>query len=286
MKQKAFRRLMIGFFIFIICWLILAQFMMKHRISDNKAKEEFSNAGVSLTTETKKINGFDIHYAKTGNDTFPTLFFVHGSPDGWTRYEEFMKDKELLSRYRMISIDRPGFGHSQFGDAKNLEDQSQLIGPLVKSIKNGRPIYAVGHSYGGAAIVKLQVDNQELFNGLVLLAAAVDPKEEKPERWRFIMKMPPLNYLLPGAYRPSNTELVYLKQDLQELDKEWEKISCPVWILHGDKDTYVPVANVEYAKKKLSKVKSVEVKILPGADHFIPKERYEEVKEVLMNLPV
>ena len=69
MKQKAFRRLMIGFFIFIICWLILAQFMMKHRISDNKAKEKFSKAGFSLTTETKKINGFDIHYAKTGNDT-------------------------------------------------------------------------------------------------------------------------------------------------------------------------------------------------------------------------
>lgn len=260
--------------------------MMKHRISDDKAKEKFSKAGVSLTTEIKKINGFDIHYAKTGSDTFPTLFFVHGSPDGWTRYEEFMKDKELLSRYRMISIDRPGFGHSQFGDAKNLEDQSQLISPIVKSIKNGKPIYGVGHSFGGPVIVKLQVDNQELFNGLVLLAAAVDPREEKPERWRFIMKVPPLNYLLPGAYRPSNTELVYLKNDLKELEKEWEKITCPVWILHGDKDTYVPVANADYAKNKLTKAKSVDVKILPGADHFIPKERYEGVKEVLMRLPI
>ena len=286
MKRKAFRQLPFGFFIFIITWLILAQCMMKHRISDNKAKEKFSKAGVSLTTDTKKINGFNIHYAKTGNDTFPTLFFVHGSPDGWTRYEEFMKDKELLSRYRMISIDRPGFGHSQFGDAKNLEDQSQLISPLVNSIKNGKPIYGVGHSYGGPVIVKLQVDNQDLFNGLVLLAAAVDPREEKPERWRFIMKMPPLNYLLPGAYRPSNTELVYLKKDLKELDKEWEKISCPVWIIHGNKDTYVPVANAEYAKKKLTKAKSVEVKILQGADHFIPKERYGEVKDVLMKLPI
>jgi pimeloyl-ACP methyl ester carboxylesterase len=120
-------------------------------------------------------------------------------------------------------------------------------------------------------IIKLLVDNQDLFNGLVLLAAAVDPQEEKPERWRFIMKTPPLNYLLPGAYRPSNTELVYLKKDLKELDKEWEKITCPVWIIHGDKDTYVPVANVNYAKKKLTKARSVEVKILAGADHFIPK---------------
>ena len=98
------------------------------------------------------------------------------------------------------------------------------------------------------------------------------------------MKIPPLNYLLPGAFRPSNEELVYLKNDLKELDKEWEKITCPVWILHGDKDTYVPVANADYAKKKLTKARSVEVNILKGADHFIPKERYEDVKEVLMRL--
>ncbi|HET6768260.1 MAG TPA: alpha/beta hydrolase [Chitinophagaceae bacterium] len=286
MKRKVFRRLLVGFLILMTVWLGFAQCSMKYRISDKKATEKFSKAGVTLSPGSIKVDGFDIHYAKTGNDTFPTLFFIHGSPDGWIRYEKFMQDKDLLARYRMISIDRPGFGHSQFGDAKNLEDQSQLISPLVQSFSNGKPIYGVGHSYGGPVIVKLQVDNQDLFNGLVLLAASVDPKEEKPEKWRYIMQVPPLKYFLPGAFRPSNTELVYLKNDLKELDKEWEKINCPVWIIHGDKDTYVPVANADYAKKKLTRAKSVEVKILPGADHFIPKERYEEVKEVLMRLPI
>src|SRR4030095_4322761 len=286
MKRKPFRRLLIGFLIFITVWVVFAQFSMKSRISDKKAKEKFLKEGVAVHTEFFKVDDFKIHYAKTGDDAFPTLFFVHGSPDSWTRYEEFMQDKDLLSKYRMISIDRPGFGYSQFGDAKNLEDQSKLISPFIRSIENGKPLYAVGHSYGGSMIVKLQVDNQDLFDGLVLLAAAVDPQEEKPEKWRFIMKIPPLNYLLPGAYKPSNTELVYLKKDLKELDKEWEKITCPVWIIHGDKDTYVPVANVNYAKKKLTKARSVEVKILAGADHFIPKERYEDIKEVLMRLPI
>ena len=75
---------------------------MKYRISDRKAKEKFSKEGVALNTESFKVDGFNIHYAKTGNDTFPTLFFVHGSPDGWTRYEEFMQDKDLLTKYRMI----------------------------------------------------------------------------------------------------------------------------------------------------------------------------------------
>ena len=286
MKRKIFRRLFIGFLILTTVWLVFAQCSMKFRMSDSEAKEKFSRNNVTLTTEFITIDGFKMHYAKTGHDTLPTLFFVHGSPGGWTAFERYMQDKDLLTNYRMISVDRPGFGYSKFGDAKNLDEQSKLISPLVKSFQNGKPMYAVGHSLGGPMIVKLQTENENLFAGLVFLAASNDPNLEKPERWRFIVKGSPLQYFLPGAFRPSNEELVYLKKDLKDLDKEWDKITCPVWIIHGDKDTFVPVENVDYTKKKLTKAKSVDVKILPGARHFIPWEQYEDIKAVLMKLPV
>ena len=285
MKRKFLRRLFISFFILITVWLVFAQCSMKFRVSDEEAKEKFSKNGVSLTTETIKVDGFNMHYAKTGNDTLPTLFFVHGSPGGWSAFEKYMQDKDLLRKYRMISVDRPGFGYSQFGDAENLQEQSNLISPIVKSIQNGKPMYAIGHSLGGPMIVKLQIDNENLFSGLVILAGSVDPGEEKPEKWRPALYRTPLKYFVPGAMRPSNEEIWYLKKDLREMDKEWEKITCPVWIIHGDKDTFVPVGNVEYAKKKLTKAKSVEIKILPGARHFIPWEQYEDIKAVLMKLP-
>ena len=286
MKRKIFRRLLIGFLILISVWLVFAQCSMKFRISDTEAKEKFTKDNVTLITEFITVDGFKMHYAKTGNDSLPTLFFVHGSPGGWSAFERYMQDKDLLSRYRMIAVDRPGFGYSQFGDAKNLEEQSKLISPIVKLFQNGKPMYAVGHSLGGPMIVKLQVDNENLFSGLVFLAASNDPDLEKPERWRYIMKVTPLNYFLPGAFRPSNEELVYLKKDLKDLDTEWEKITCPAWIIHGDKDTFVPVENVDYTKKKLTNTKSVEIKILPGARHFIPWEQYEDIKAVLLRLPV
>jgi pimeloyl-ACP methyl ester carboxylesterase len=286
MKRKIPRRLLTGFLILIAIWLVFAQCSMKFRMSDSEAKEKFSKNNIALTTEFITIDGFKRHYAKTGSDSLPTLFFVHGSPGGWTAFEKYMQDKDLLSKYRMISVDRPGFGYSQFGDSKNLDEQSKLISPIAKMFQNGKPMYAVGHSLGGPMIVKLQMDNENLFTGLVLLAASNDPNEEKPERWRYVMKATPLSYLLPGAFRPSNKELVYLKTDLKYLDKEWEKITCPVWIIHGDKDTFVPPGNVEYTKKKLTKAKSVEVKILPGARHFIPWEQYGDIKDVLMKLPI
>jgi pimeloyl-ACP methyl ester carboxylesterase len=284
MKRKFLRNTLIGFILLIIVCIAFAKCSMKFRISDAEAKEKFSKDNVELSTETIVIDGFKMHFAKTGNDSLPTLFFVHGSPGSWNAFEKYMRDKDLLNKYRMISIDRPGFGFSEFGNSKNLDDQSALISPLVKTFQNGKEVFAVGHSLGGPMIAKLLMNNQNIFDGLVLLAASVDPDEEKPERWRYVLKNSFLQFFLPGAFRPSNKELVYLKKDLWETDKEWEKINCPVWILHGDKDGFVPVGNADYAKKKLVNAKSVDVKILKGARHFIPWEQYQEIKDVLMKL--
>ena len=109
MKRKIFRRISIVFTIIVIAWLVFANYGFKFRISDSKAKKKFSDSGIILFTETVKVNGFEMHYAKTGNDTLPAIFFVHGSPGGWNEFERYMQDRELLSKYRIISIDRPGF---------------------------------------------------------------------------------------------------------------------------------------------------------------------------------
>src|SRR5262245_12885649 len=116
------------FLLMLLVWLVFAQFAMRFRISDDAAKKKFSKEGVVLFTETIKANGFDLHYAKTGNDTLPTLFFVHGSPGGWVKFMRYMYDKDLLEKYRMVSVDRPGFGYSEFGHVKSLQEQSDIIG--------------------------------------------------------------------------------------------------------------------------------------------------------------
>ena len=51
----------------------------------------------------------------------------------------------------------------------------------------------------------------------------------------------PLEYIVPGAMRPSNRELWYLKTDLVKLKEDFPKINIPVYIVHGDKDNMVPL---------------------------------------------
>ncbi|MBI2730447.1 MAG: alpha/beta hydrolase [Sphingobacteriales bacterium] len=272
------------FAVFLILWLIMAQSCMKMRISDSRAKENFKKAGVVLTTVTVPVGNRHIHYAKTGNDTFPTIVFVHGSPGEWGAFAQYMEDKDLLAKFRMISIDRPGFGYSDYGNAEHMDKQAALIEPVLKQLQNGKPMYLAGHSLGGPMIVWLAGDNPAMYDGLVLLAASVDPAEEKTEGWRGVLDNTPLQFFVPGALRPSNTELKYFKKDVYALQQKFPLIKCKVFIVHGMKDTFVPVGNAAYAEKKLINAASVETTLIPDANHFIPWMKYDVIKKVLLKL--
>jgi pimeloyl-ACP methyl ester carboxylesterase len=262
----------------------MAQSCMTFRMSDATAKEKFKAKGVEVVMNTITVNHRNLHYVKTGNDSLPTIVFVHGTPGSWDAFENYLEDKDLLQKFRMIAIDRPGFGYSDFGKPLNLAQQSVIISPLLNYINNNKPVFLAGHSLGGPMIVKLAADNPGRIAALVLLAGSNDPAQETPEKWRPVLYKTPLTYLVPGAMRPSNEELWYLKKDLVYLKDDFPKITCPVYIVHGLKDNMVPPANVDYDKKMLVNASKIEELIFPDANHFIPWTRYQPIKDLLLKL--
>lgn len=272
--------------LFLLVWIILAPGCMTFRNADNVMKKQFEQKGIALTTATIKIQGHNIHYAKTGADSLPTLVFIHGTPGAWDAFAGYMKDSALLQHFRMISVDRPGFGYSDFGTVEPLSKQSLLINQALAKLTNNKPMLLAGHSLGGPLIVQMAADNPELFCGLVIISGSVDPAEEKPEKWRPWLFKTPLNYLVPGAFRPSNEELWYLKKDLIKLKAAFPVIHCPVFFIHGAADTWVPPGNVDYAKKLLVNTNEVGELIIPGGNHFISWTKFNEIKEVLLQLPL
>lgn len=270
--------------IILLLWLVMAQSCMKMRMSDSKAKLQFQEAGVQLQTPVKLINGFPLHYAQTGSDTLPTLLFIHGTPGSWDAFASYLRNKELLQHFRIISIDRPGFGYSDFGNAMNLTRQTEIISVWMDSVYNNKPFIIIGHSLGGPMTIKLAAARPQYTKALVILAGSQDPAAEKPEKWRPILFKTPLNYLVPGAMRPSNEELWYLKKDLVEMQPEYEKITCPVYILHGTKDMLVPYSNVAYTQKMLTKTDSVFITTFEKENHFIVWTREKEIVELLRGL--
>src|SRR5664279_3038975 len=154
--------------LFGISWLLFAQSCMTFRKPDAEEKSAFAKSHVVLRTGMLRGDGWQIHYAITGVDSLPTLFFIHGSPGNWNAFAEYMKDSQLLKKFRMVSVDRPGFGYSDFGNAQHLDIQSIWISQIFTKLANHKPMFIAGHSLGGPLVVKLGADNPELFSGLVL----------------------------------------------------------------------------------------------------------------------
>ena len=284
MAWKIKRRFKWGLLFFITGWVIFAQSCMKFRIDDNSAKKEFEQKGLSVHFFTMKEDGMPLHYAKTGSDTLPTLFFVHGSPGSWDAFKIYMMDSALLQKFRIISIDRPGFGYSDFGTAYHLPYQASLISKIVEKENNHKPVHLVGHSIGGPVIVQLAQEHPAAFASLTILAGSISPEDEPKEYWRYAFTYSPLKFLMPGAFRPSNDEIVYFKKELYKLDERYNRLQMPVTFIHGEKDRFVTVKNVDYGKRKLVHNPQLKVIIIPGAGHFIPWEHFDIIRSHLLTL--
>src|ERR1700704_1042137 len=67
-----------------------------------------------------------INYLKVGDENLPLVVFVHGSPGSLSAFIDFMADTSLLRLAQLITVDRPGFGASNFGYAEpSLQKQSE-----------------------------------------------------------------------------------------------------------------------------------------------------------------
>lgn len=195
-----------------------------------------------------------------------------------------MWDTAIQKKFKIIAIDRPGFGFSGFGQALHLQEQSTIILPVLKSLKSKKPMYLCGHSMGGPMVVQLSAMAPDLFETIIINAGALDPKQEKTETWRKIINIRPLYYFLPGAFAPSNTELLYLKEDLIPLQNEFKKITCNVHFIHGDLDKWVPIQNIEFGMRMMTNAKQIKCDTIKGAGHLIPWKNEKEFTSILLNL--
>jgi pimeloyl-ACP methyl ester carboxylesterase len=273
------------YFLILVYFITLVLSSCRYmRMPDKKANAEFASLKLEPRFTYIYVDGVRLHYVKMGGDTLPTIFIIHGSPGSWKRYRRYLTDPDLLKRFRMIAIDRPGFGYSNPGHAYHLEEQARLIYGIVKKERNGKPFHLMGHSLGGPIIVKLAQDHPEAYTSLTILAGSISPYDEPKEKWRAIFVNNPLQYLWPRPFRVCNTEIWYFKKDLYEMDDHYNRLNMPVTFIHGDKDPFVTVKNVDYGKAKLYFNKRVKVIIIPGANHYIPYEHFDIIKQHLISL--
>ncbi|WP_105000622.1 alpha/beta fold hydrolase [Aureicoccus marinus] len=255
---------------------------MRMRMAPEETAVYFESNGISFQDKTAVLGDYELHYIETGDPTAHTLLMLHGSPGAWDAYKTYLSDPVLAEQFRLVAVDRPGFGFTSFGSSMNLNQQAELLTQFARSIDNQKGFTLMGHSYGGPLTVAMGIKGQDVFERLVVVAGSLDPAAEKPEKWRIPIKAFPLKYYVPGSLRTSNEELWMLKEDLYDLAPKLKEVTQEVYLIHGTEDMLVPYSNVPFMEKEMSSARSIRTWTMPDKNHFILWEEESAIKDSLL----
>lgn len=263
---------------------LLLDSCLQFRMSKTEIDSFFKDKEINGVQKDYFIGKRKLNYVVAGDSTKPLIVFVHGSPGSLSAFIDFMADTALLARARLITLDRPGFGASDFGYAEpSLHKQAMLLKPIIESRKNNRPIILVGHSLGGPLIARMAMDYPELIDGLILVAPSIDPELEPYEWFRAPLATPFLKWLLPRSMRASNDEIYKLKPELEEMIPLWKNIHASTIVIQGTKDFLVDPGNAEFAKKMIVN-SPLKIQLVEGMDHFVPWSNPELIRNAAIEL--
>ncbi len=222
------------------------------------------------------------------------IVLVHGFGEDQRVWNEFKLDL-LEERYRVVSIDLPGFGQSTPLADPSVEGYAGAVAAVTQQLKLDQFIL-VGHSMGGYTALAFAEQYPDALAGLALFHSHpyADSEEKKEARYKqvdFIKRQGHHMYikqLVPKLFAKR-----FAKSHPFDVDKliHWavrfpvegiiggliamaerpdrsqvlEKINCPVLFIVGEEDGAIPA---EYSEKQLVLPAVSSIHILPKIGHM------------------
>lgn len=217
----------------------------------------------------------------------------HGSPvvmlHGWGQSLESMRILgDLLSRYHQVYIvDFPGFGKSpKPKDDWDTVDYARAIDELFENLGLENAI-VIGHSFGGRVGMRMAVHHKKRINALILINTGGLRSQLTGKRLYRAKALKLLSnslkwcdatfktkyfeeYFVPKYasrdYRNAgDLKNILVKTVNEDQSQDAAQISCPTFLLWGEKDTETPV---EMAYRLKSIIPNSKLVVLPDKDHF------------------
>jgi pimeloyl-ACP methyl ester carboxylesterase len=118
--------------------------------------------------------GVRLHYIEAGRG--PSVVLLHGNG---AMAEDFLISgvfERAAQKYRVIALDRPGFGYSERprGRKWSASAQAAILPQALRLLGIDRAI-VVGHSWGTLVALALALDHPRLVSGLVLASGYYFP---------------------------------------------------------------------------------------------------------------
>ena len=179
-------------------------------------------------------------------------------------------------------VDLPGFGKSQIPrDSFLIQDYSEIITDFIKKNKIHNPI-GIGHSFGGAVLIKTCSRNNKMFNLIILVDSSGIRKKKLSNKikktiaiiLRPIFLFSFMKSLRVKIYKKIGSEdyvtniklqKTYLNVIKEDLTHELNNIKNKTLIIWGSNDKDTPIEN---AKLMNEKIKDSKLEVIVNTGHF------------------
>ena len=255
-------------------------------VNDEDTYKYFEDKGLECTIGHDSIFNHPLRWVEVSTldkDSLPIVIFMHGAPGAANNFFQFITDTSLLTRARLISIDRLGYSPDDQGNAEvSIQKQSEAIAKVLSHYDYPYAI-AVGHSYGGPITSSFVLDNPEKVKAAVLLAPALDPDEEKDFAIVKFTEWKATRWAVPAFFMVAAAEKKAHETELRKLLPKWETVQTPFIHIHGTSDKIVPYENITFSEKMIPD-SLLTIITIDGGSHMTPWEDEDLVREELLKL--
>jgi pimeloyl-ACP methyl ester carboxylesterase len=118
---------------------------------------------------TVKIDGLSVFYREAGSKDDPTLLLLHGLPSSSRMFEPLFS--RLSDRYHLVAPDYPGFGHSDWPDAKKFaytfDHYAEIMNGFTETLGLTRYTLYL-QDYGGPVGFRMALAHPERVESLIV----------------------------------------------------------------------------------------------------------------------
>jgi len=245
---------------------------MQWRYTDSELVRIFRVRRLPLAIHHIKAKGAHLRYVEirqhddSGAPAKPNVLLVHGAPSSLRVWTGYLTDPNLTKVCNLFAVDRPGYGHSDFGKADtSILHQVMVLEEIIK--RHPGPWVVFGSSFGGPIAAVLAARNPDRVASLLLTSPALAPGKEKIYSISYTIRKPAFGWLFPRIFRVANAEKLSHKHQLESIEHYYGKIVQPVTYLYGAKDELIYTDNAAYAREHFAQAKMRQL-CLQNRPHF------------------
>jgi pimeloyl-ACP methyl ester carboxylesterase len=252
--------------------------------SDAELAEHYKDAVIKPKYRDNQFHDRKQHYAVLSkSDTLPLLVMVHGAPGAWYGYQNLTDDSLLQEHFKIVSVDRLGYGKSGYGKEElSVDLQAQAIKQIIdKENTSHKKVYLLGRSYGAPITAWLAINYPQKFEKLVMVSPVIDPDKEKFYWFSDLGNSSLVQWCLPEMLNVATKEKFSHQREMKKMLPKWERLCTPTYVLVGEDDAVADTANYSFAKRHITNCPSVFLK-LKNTGHQITRQQPELIKELLL----